>query len=77
MIEKLDATSNIVPRSNLPQQKTVEHIDDVASKTWSKFGHADQNVAERTRSKLKAIWNSSSRKGELEECRCSYSFRSF
>jgi hypothetical protein len=31
MIEKLDTTSNIIPRSNLPKQKTRIHNDDVAS----------------------------------------------
>jgi hypothetical protein len=60
-IEKLDATSNIVPRSNLPKQKTRKHNDDVASRTRSKFGHTDQNVADRTRSKLQAMCNSSSK----------------
>jgi hypothetical protein len=60
-IEKLDTTSNIVPRSNLPKQKTRKHNDDVASRKRSKFGHTDQNVADRTRSKLQAIYNSSSK----------------
>jgi hypothetical protein len=46
MIEKLDRTSNNVPRSNLPKQKTRIHNDDVASRTRSKFGHTDQNVAD-------------------------------
>jgi hypothetical protein len=61
MIEKLDATSNIVPRSNLSKQKTRKHNDDVASRTRSKFGHTDQNVADRARSKLQAKCNSSSK----------------
>jgi hypothetical protein len=61
MIEKLDATSNIVPRSNLPKPKTRKHNDDVASRTWSKFGHTHQNLANRTRSKLKPLCNSSSK----------------
>jgi hypothetical protein len=33
----------------------------VTSRTRSKFGHTDQNVADRTRSKLQAICNSSSK----------------
>jgi hypothetical protein len=61
MIEKLDTTSNNVPRSNLPKQKTRKHNDDVASRTRSKFGHTYQNVADRTRSKLQAKCNSSSK----------------
>jgi hypothetical protein len=52
---------NNVPRSNVPKQKTRQHNDDVASKTGSKFGHTDQNVTDRTRSKLQAICNSSSK----------------
>jgi hypothetical protein len=62
MIEKLDVTSNNVPRSNLPKQKTWKHNDDVASRTRSKAGHTDQNIGGRTRSKLQAICNSSIKK---------------
>ena len=47
MIEKLDATSNNVPRRNLPKQKTRKQNEDVASRTRSKFGHTDQNVADQ------------------------------
>jgi hypothetical protein len=60
-LKKLDATSNIVSRINLPKQKTRKHNDDVASRTRSKFGHTDINVADRTRSKIQTICNSSSK----------------
>jgi hypothetical protein len=59
MIEKLDATSNYVPRRNLPKQKARKQNEDVAGRTRSKFGRTDQNVADRNRSKLQAIRNSS------------------
>jgi hypothetical protein len=61
MIEKLDVTSNKVPRSNLPKQKARKQNDDVSSTTRSKTWHIDQNVADTTRSKLQAICNSSSK----------------
>jgi hypothetical protein len=38
-----------------------ETNDDVASRTRSKIGHTDQNLGDRTRSKLQAICNSSSK----------------
>jgi hypothetical protein len=62
MIKKLDVTSNNVPRSNLLKQKRRKHNDDVASRAKSKTGHTDQNVGDRARSKLKAIFNSSCKK---------------
>jgi hypothetical protein len=60
-IEKLDATSNNVSRGNLSKQKSRKQNDDVASRPRSKFGHTDQNVADRTRSKPQAICNSDSK----------------
>jgi hypothetical protein len=61
MIEKLDTTSYNAPRRNLPKQKTRKQNEDVASRTRSKFGRTDQNVADKTKSKLQAICNSSSK----------------
>jgi hypothetical protein len=34
-------------RRNLPKQKTRKQNEDVASRTRSKFGHTDQNVADQ------------------------------
>jgi hypothetical protein len=60
MIQYLNVTSSSFPRTNLPKQKTRKQDDDVASRTRSKFEHTDQNVGNRTGSKLQAICNSCS-----------------
>jgi hypothetical protein len=60
MINKLDVMPCNLPGNSHSIQKTRKHNDDVASRTRSKTGHLEQNVGNRTRSKLQAICNSSS-----------------
>ena len=59
MINKLDVMPSNLPGNSHAKQKTRKQNNDVAHRTRSKIGHLEQNVGNRTRSKLQAICNSS------------------
>ena len=59
MINKLDVMPSNLPGNSHSKQKTRKQNNDVAHRTRSKTGHSEQNVGDKTRSKLQAICNSS------------------
>jgi hypothetical protein len=59
MINKLDVMPSNLPGNSHPKQKTRKQNNDVAHRTRSKIGLLEQNVGNRTRSKLQAFCNSS------------------
>jgi hypothetical protein len=54
MINKLDVMPYNLPGNSHSRQKTRKHNNDMAHRTRSKTGHLEQNVGDRTRSKLQA-----------------------
>ena len=59
MIKQLDVMPSNLPGNSHSKQKVRKQNNDVAHRTRSKTGHSEQNVGDRTRSKLQAICNSS------------------
>jgi hypothetical protein len=59
MINKSDMMSSSLPGNSHSKQKAKKQNNEVAHRTRSKTGHLEQNVGNRTRSKLQAICNSS------------------
>jgi hypothetical protein len=63
MINNLDVMPSNLPGNSHSKQKSKHKVrrqnNDVAHRTRSKSGHSQQNVGNRTRSKLRAICNSS------------------
>jgi hypothetical protein len=58
----LDKLDNIpgaaIPNINNPKQRSRYHSDEVSNRTRSKTGNIDQNIGDRTRSKVQFIHNS-------------------
>jgi hypothetical protein len=52
IIKRLGVKPNTVTRNNHHKQKVRGTNDDLSNRTRSKFGHIDQNIGDRTRSKL-------------------------
>jgi hypothetical protein len=52
-------------RSNHHKQKIRGPNDDVSKRTMSKEGHIDQNVGDRTRSKLQATCTSTKKESSI------------
>jgi hypothetical protein len=59
MSKKLDVLPSNPPGNSHSKQKKRKQNNEVAHRTRSKTGHLEQNVGNRTRSKLQAICNSS------------------
>jgi hypothetical protein len=59
MINKSDMMPSSLPGNSHSKQKAKKQNNEVAHRTRSKTGHLEQNVGNRTRSKLQAICNSS------------------
>jgi hypothetical protein len=59
MINMLDVMSSHLPRNSHSKQRIMKQNNDMAHRTRSKTGHLEQNDGNRTRSKLRAICNSS------------------
>jgi hypothetical protein len=59
MINKLDVMRSNLPGNSHSKQKVRKQNNDVAHRTRSKTSHLEQNVGNRTRSRLRAICNSS------------------
>jgi hypothetical protein len=59
MINMLDVMPSNLPGNSHSKQKARKQNNDVAYRIRSKTGHSEQNVGNRTRSKLQAIYNSS------------------
>ena len=57
----MDVKPSFINRNNHPKQKIKGPKDDVSYRTRSKVGHIDQNVGDRTRSKLQTICNSTNK----------------
>jgi hypothetical protein len=59
MINKLGVVPSNLPENSHSKQKTRKQNNELAHRTRSKTGHLEQNIGNRTRSKLRAICNSS------------------
>jgi hypothetical protein len=58
-LEKLDTIPGVAIHSdNQPKQRSRKSNDDISNRTRSKAGNIDQNVGDRTRSKIQCIHNS-------------------
>ena len=57
----MDVKASPFTRYKHPKQKIRGPKADVSNRTRSKVGHIDQNVGDRTRSKLQAICNSTNK----------------
>jgi hypothetical protein len=59
VLEKLDTISGVAThRDSQPKQRSRKSNDDVSNRTRSKAGNIDQNIGDRTRSKVQFIHNS-------------------
>jgi hypothetical protein len=59
MINKLDVMPSNLPGNSHSKQRARKQNNEMAHRTRSKTGHLEENVGNRTRSKLQAICNSS------------------